>query len=553
MKKIKRTEYNDLREEIASGKFPKLVGRTEEIDRLTRIINRSINNNVIIVSASGTGKTSLIYGWIAKIAKENRYGHLGLIQIGNEHLLNFDSSSEEGVYFKNVMGELPSCMLFIDNLGRILYGNSNLMQNTARLYHDVLKNPEVRVVVTMEPKEYSWIEREYPAFIKMFETIRPKKQNALEQVQILQSKMLHLNKSHRIVVSSMVMQEIISYVERFPALGHLPEAAVGILDEGIVLAKSLDKKFLTDEIVSNIVSSKIGIPKTQLNKNEKEILKSLTQTLNSRIINQSKSVNKIIHTLQRAKLGIKNPSKPLGSFLILGPSGVGKTETAKLISEIMFGRKESFIRFDMSEFGQDHTVQRLVGAPAGYTGYESGGALTNALQKEPHCLILLDEIEKAHSKVFDIFLQVLDDGRLTSGQNETVDACNSIIMATSNIGVNVILEEFNKGEDVMNEKFIQDKIIPELAKTFRLEFINRFDSILVFNPLTLPNLIEIAKLEIKKVEKRLIKHNVAFDIDFSELEGKIRPLVDPRFGARPVKRFIEETCESLLVDQLLNN
>ena len=206
----------------------------------------------------------------------------------------------------------------------------------------------------------------------------------------------------------------------------------------------------------------------------------------------------------------------------------------------------------MSEFGQDHTVQRLIGAPAGYSGYEAGGALTNALQKEPHCLILLDEIEKAHPKIFDIFLQVLDDGRLTSGQNETVDACNSIIMATSNIGVDVILKEFNKGEDIMDEKFIQEKMIPELAKIFRLEFINRFDSILVFNPLTLPNLIDIARLEIKKVEKRLTKHNVSFDINAEELEEKIKPLLDERFGARPVKRFIEETCESLLVNTLLN-
>jgi len=553
MKNFKKTEYHDLREENALDKFPKIIGRTEEMDRLTRIVNRSINNNVIIVSLSGTGKTSLVYGWVKNMIKQDRYKNLGFIQLGNEHLFNFDSSSEEGIYFKNVMGELPSCVLFIDNLGRTVYGNSNLVQNTARLYHDVLKNPEIKVIITMEPKEYNWIEREYPAFIKMFETVRLKKQNNLEYIQILQSKMIQLNKNHQVIVSSIVMQEIISYVERFPALGQLPQAAISLLDEGIVLAKSMNKKALTDEIISNIISIKIGIPKMQLSRNDMEVLKNLSQTLNSKIINQTKSVNKIIQTLQRAKLGIRNPSKPLGSFLILGPSGVGKTETAKLISEIMFGRKESFIRFDMSEFGQDHTVQRLIGAPAGYSGYESGGALTNALQKEPHCLILLDEIEKAHSKIFDIFLQVLDDGRLTSGQNETVDACNSIIMATSNIGVSVILEEFNKGEDIMNEKFIQEKMIPELTKIFRLEFINRFDSILIFNPLTLPNLIEIAKLEIKKVEKRLTKHNVSFDINSKELEEKIRPLVDARFGARPVKRFIEETCESLLVNTLLNN
>jgi len=552
MKTFKRTEYHDLREEIALGKLSKFVGRIDEMDRLTRIANRSINNNVIIVGLSGTGKTSLVYGWVEKMIKQDKYKQLGFVQLCNEHLFRFDSGSEEGIYFKNVMNELPSCVLFIDNFGRSVYGNPSLLQNIARLYYDTLKNPEVKVILTMEPKEYNFIEREYPAFIKVFEIVRLKKQNNFKQIQILESKLAQLNKDHKIIVSSVVMQDIISYVEKFPSLGQLPQAAISLMDEGIVLTKSINKKVLTDEIISNIISSKIGIPKMQLSGNEIEILKNLNQTLNSKIINQTKPVNKIIQTLQRAKLGIRNPSKPLGSFLILGPSGVGKTETAKLISEIMFGRQESFMRFDMSEFGQDHTVQRLIGAPAGYSGYENGGALTNALQKEPHCLILLDEIEKAHPKIFDIFLQVLDDGRLTSGQNETVDACNSIIMATSNIGVDVILKEFNKGEDIMDEKFIQEKMIPELAKIFRLEFINRFDSILVFNPLTLPNLIDIARLEIKKVEKRLTKHNVSFDINAEELEEKIKPLLDERFGARPVKRFIEETCESLLVNTLLN-
>ncbi|MEX2029229.1 MAG: AAA family ATPase, partial [Candidatus Paceibacterota bacterium] len=553
MKTFKRTEYYDLREEIKLGKFPKFVSRMEELDRLTRIINRSINNNVIIVGPSGTGKTSFMYGWVEKMATQDKYKHLNFVQLGTEHLFRFDSGSEEGIYFKNIMSELPACVLFIDNFGRCIYGNSNLMQNIARLYFDVLKDPKVRIILTMEPKEYNFIEREYPAFLKIFEIVRLKKQNNFEQVKILESKLPQLNKDHNIIVSSIVMQDIISYVEKFPSLGHLPQAAISLLDEGIVLSKSLNKKILTEEIISSIISSKIGIPKMQLSGSEIEILKNLNQALNSKIINQGKPIEKIIKTLQRAKLGIRNPSKPLGSFLILGPSGVGKTETAKLISEIMFGRKESFKRFDMSEFGQDHTVQKLIGAPAGYSGYESGGALTNALQEEPHCLILLDEIEKAHPKIFDIFLQVLDDGRLTSGQNETMDACHSIVMATSNIGVDIILEEYKKGKDVMNEEFIQEKIIPELAKTFRLEFINRFDNILIFNPLSLQNLVEIAKLEIRKVEKRLTKHNVSFDVDPNEIEEKIKSMVDQRFGARPVKRFIEETCESLLVDTLLEN
>ncbi|KKW31189.1 MAG: hypothetical protein UY74_C0021G0001, partial [Candidatus Kaiserbacteria bacterium GW2011_GWC2_52_8b] len=187
----------------------------------------------------------------------------------------------------------------------------------------------------------------------------------------------------------------------------------------------------------------------------------------------------------------------------------------------------------------------------GYVGYDEGGSLTNALRKEPYSLILLDEIEKAHPKVFDIFLQVLDDGRLTSGQNETVDARNTIIMATSNAAVAEILQAFENGGNAEDESFVREYVLPILTKTFRLEFINRFDDVLIFNPLSIPSLTRIAALEIKKIEKRLAKHRVQFDIEPAAIEREIAQRADPRFGARPVKRFIEETCETLLVRSLL--
>jgi ATP-dependent Clp protease ATP-binding subunit ClpA len=553
MKNLKKIQYNDLKEEALLKKFPKVIGRVDEMERLTRIINRSVNNNIIIIGPSGIGKTTFVYGWIKKILEKERYKSMDFLQFETNHLFNFESNSEEGEYFKSITSQVSDCVIFIDNFGRNIYNNTSLLQNTANLYNEILKNQETRLVLSMEPYEYNWIENEYPSFIKSFEILRLKKQSKFECVKIIENKLPRLNKIHKIIIPSTVMEETISYVERFPVLGQLPQSAIHLIDEGIVMAKAMNKKVLNEEIISNIVSSKINIPKMQLTQNNIEVLKSLDQTLNSKVIGQEESIKKIIETLQRAKLGIRNPQKPLGSFLILGPSGVGKTETAKLISEVMFGRSESFTRFDMSEFGQEHTVARLIGAPAGYSGYENGGALTNALIKEPHSLILLDEIEKAHPKVFDIFLQVLDDGRITSGQNETVDACHSIVMATSNIGVNEILKKFKTDGNVSDEKFIQETIITELTKIFRLEFINRFDSILIFNPLTLPNLVDIAKLEVSKIEKRLSKHKVSFGINDSELIEKIKSLTDPRFGARPVKRLIEETCELLLVKTLLNN
>ncbi|MDD5050683.1 MAG: AAA family ATPase [Candidatus Pacebacteria bacterium] len=547
---FKKIEYFDLRKEVRAGKLPNVIGRTEEMERLTRVVTRKISNNVLVVGSNGIGKTTLVYGWMKKMAGKKEFDSLQFVQLDAEHLYELENETY-AKYFEQALITLPPSVLFIDNFGRAVFGNGSLLKNIFRLYQILLKKSHVRIVLALEPNEYAWLEREHPAFVKSFETIQVKNQTSLEYAQILERALPNLNGEH-ILVSATVLKEIVGFVERFPKLGQLPRGAVSLLDESLGFAVSLGKKELSDDIIASVVAGKTGIPKAQLKPDELHVLKNLESVLSERIINQKGAIKKIAATLQRAKLGIRNPNKPLGSFLMLGPSGVGKTETAKLIAENMFGRSETFIRFDMSEFGQDHTVQRLIGAPAGYIGYENGGALTNALREEPHSLILLDEIEKAHPKVFDIFLQVLDDGRLTSGQNETVDARHSIIMATSNIAVDEILKEFEKGTDLGSEAFLKETIIPALAKTFRLEFLNRFDSILIFNPLSLKGLVEVAQLEIKKIEARLSKHRVQFDIDPKLLEARIKTMVDPRFGARPVKRFIEETCESLLARSLLN-
>lgn len=551
MADFKKIPYYSLRAEALVGTLPVIIGRAQEQERLTRVINRRINNNALLVGPSGIGKTTLVYGWLKRLSEQENYDSLQFIQFDTDHFYGIDDAGNSKMY-RDALGTLPPCVLFIDNFGRAVRQSSSIVHQLMRLYDMALKKPEVRVVIALQPHEHAWLEREHPAFVQLFETIPVKQQTSAEYVRILETALPRLNHEHHIIIPTQSLQEIVSYAERFPALGQLPRSAISLLDEGIAFAVATGRKELMSDGVAKVVASKTGIPVNQLNPDELEVLQHLEKTLSERIINQSGAIAKIAGTLQRARLGIRNPQKPLGSFLMLGPSGVGKTETAKLIAETMFGRSESFIRFDMSEFAQDHTVQRLIGAPAGYTGYEQGGALTNALRAEPHCLILLDEIEKAHPKIFDIFLQVLDDGRLTSGQNETVDACNAIIMATSNVGVEEILKGAAVGADMNNSEFIQENVLPLLAKNFRLEFLNRFDSILIFNPLTLPGLVQIAQLEIKKIERRLAKHRVQFSIDPTILEAKIRTMVDPRFGARPVKRFIEETCESLLVQSLLH-
>ena len=293
------------------------------------------------------------------------------------------------------------------------------------------------------------------------------------------------------------------------------------------------------------------MPQNRLNEDDKSMLKNLPQTLQAKIIGQNRALSKMVSVIQRARLGLRSQTKPLGSFLLLGPSGVGKTETAKILAQELYGSEKNFLRIDMSEFGESHAAARLLGSPAGYVGYEQGGQLTNHFQNYPFSLLLLDEIEKAHSKIFDIFLQVLDDGRITSASGQSVDLTQSIIMATSNLAVQEILQGFEAGEDVYSHDFVKSAVIPQLLKHFRMEFLNRFDAIIIYKPLSSQDLTDIALLEIKKIEERMKEHNIKFAISREILNRRLVGLADPRFGARPVKRFIEETCENLITEQLL--
>ncbi|MEK9154287.1 MAG: AAA family ATPase [Patescibacteria group bacterium] len=548
---LKKIEYYNLREETLARRLPAFIGRTQEMERLNRIVDRRVNNNVLIIGPDGIGKTTLVYGWVRHLQQYASYESCAFLQLDIEHIYALDNDYGLEAHYSNALLSLPESVLFIDDFGREVYKNPALMQRISRLYKQLLKKQHVHVVLTLEPHEYAWLESEYPAFVHLFETIRLKNQSAAEYTRILSRAIPRLNKHHGVIVPDNALKEIIAYADRFPILGQMPQAAIQVLDEAIAHSAARASRVLEQDAIAHVVEIKTGIPKTRLTHDELDGIRTLEKRLNARVVNQRRAVKKIATTLQRAKLGLRNPSRPLGSFLLLGPSGVGKTETAKCVAELMFDSAESFIRFDMSEFQQDHTVQRLIGAPAGYVGYEEGGALTNALRKEPYSIILLDEIEKAHPKVFDVFLQVLDDGRISSGQNETVDARNAIIMATSNVAVSEILEACRTHPTMDEQILIREKVLPVLTKTFRLEFINRFDAIILYQPLTIQGLVQIALLEIRKVEQRLKQHKVRFEIEPVVLEQQIRRIADPRFGARPIKRFVEETCETLLMQSLL--
>lgn len=549
MARFQKIPYYDLRLEGLKNRLPNIIGRNDEINRIARIITRNIQNNCLIVGKSGMGKTALIHGLVKKLSKDVNYNKLKFIELKSEGFYNLGVTNPPLQEYQEALNSLPSCVLFIDDFGSLIHNNITLFDNLIYILKPILERSDVQIILTLEPYEYTWIEENYTGWINFFEIIDLKNQPFKEQVDILK---LVLTKSKKaVLVPDNILESIVKYTERFAILGQMPKAAIKILDESLGYASMQKLEVLKEEIIQLIISDKTNIPLSQLQTNEKELLKNLEADINKKVIGQGPAIKKITSTIQRAKLGLRNQNRPLGSFLVLGPSGVGKTETAKVLAEKIFGKKESFIRIDMSEFGQEHTVQRLIGAPPGYVGYDSGGGLTNPIKKEPYSLILLDEIEKAHPKVFDIFLQILDDGRLTSGQGETVDFTQTIIMATSNLAVSEIIEGFEHSKNINSESFIKEDIIPVLTKAFRPEFLNRFDSIIIFNPLVLEDLVKIAQLEIKKIEERVKIHKIRFNIKPEVLAKQIEKFIDHRFGARPIRRFIEETCETLITKNLL--
>lgn len=322
-----------------------------------------------------------------------------------------------------------------------------------------------------------------------------------------------------------------------------------------------DHLTVTEEDVAEVVSKWTSVPLQNLKKSDSERLLHLEDELHKRVIGQDDAVHAVATAIRRARAGMKDPKRPIGSFLFLGSTGVGKTELARALAETMFGSEKNMIRFDMSEYMEKHEVSRLVGAPPGYVGYEEGGQLTDAVRKNPYSVILFDEVEKAHMDFFNILLQVLDDGRLTDGQGRTVDFTNCVIIMTSNLGSNYLKGHVKKpgfssdSDDKKDEDFesIKETILAEVKRTFRPEFINRIDEIIVFHPLTEENLSAIVNLLLKDVEKKLEHFNVSLEISDSAKKLLIKDGTDIEYGARPLKRVIQKEIEDPVANLILED
>jgi ATP-dependent Clp protease ATP-binding subunit ClpB len=315
---------------------------------------------------------------------------------------------------------------------------------------------------------------------------------------------------------------------------------------------SLLRQEVTDEDIARVVASWTHIPVSRMLEGERQKLVKMEERLGQRVIGQGAAIKAVSDAVRRARSGLQDPNRPIGSFIFLGPTGVGKTETARALAEFLFDDENAMVRIDMSEYMEKHTVARLIGAPPGYVGYEEGGQLSEAVRRRPYSVVLFDEIEKAHPDVFNVLLQVLDDGRLTDGQGRTVDFKNTIVIMTSNLGSPIIQEYFMDGRtDKTSQQAMEDKVMAELKRHFRPEFLNRVDDVIIFQSLTEDELARIVEIQIGKLEKRLAQQNLTLQVDAAAKKLLAKEGYDPQFGARPLKRAVQEHLLNPLSMRLL--
>ena len=306
---------------------------------------------------------------------------------------------------------------------------------------------------------------------------------------------------------------------------------------------------VTEDEIAKIVSRWTGIPVARLSETERQKTLKLDELLHRRVVGQDEGVTKVTEAIIRSKAGIKDPTKPIGSFLFLGPTGVGKTELAKALAESLFDDESNIVRLDMSEYMEKYSVSRLIGAPPGYVGYDEGGQLTEAVRRKPYSVVLFDEVEKAHPDVFNVLLQVLDDGRITDSQGRTVDFKNTIIIMTSNIGSQYLLDGIDADGNISSDA--ENAVMGDLRNHFRPEFLNRLDEIIMFKPLTKSNISSIIDLLIKDVNKRLADKELTVKLTDAARDFIVDNGFDPMYGARPLKRYVQKTVETLAAKLIL--
>lgn len=557
----------DLTEAASKGLLDPVVGREAEIERVLEILGRRKKNNAMLVGDPGVGKSAIVEGIALKIASGDIPGALR-----GKRLVSLDIASVvagtryRGDFEKRLKGiirelkENPDIILFIDEFHTIVgAGGASGSLDAANMLKPALARGEIQCIGATTMDEFTKVVEKDGALDRRFQKVTVYPADVNYTISILKKLKFNYEQHHNVVYGDDAVEACVRLSERYITDKCLPDKAIDALDEAgsMVRMKSTDKKAVdvNAEHIAEVISKMSGVPVTKVAESEAARLVGMQRKMREKVIGQDEAIEKIVRAIQRSRAGIKDPNRPVGSFLFLGPTGVGKTRLAKCLAEELFDSQENIIRIDMSEYMEKINVSRLIGAPPGYVGFEEGGQLSERVRRNPYSVVLLDEIEKAHPDVFNLLLQVLDEGRLTDSNGRVVNFRNTILIMTSNIGSRE-LEEYGHGigfdaagKNVeSNRKALVDKAI---RKAFSPEFINRIDEQVYFKQLERQDIERIIDIELKQLRKRVEDAGYKLHITpgakcFVAGEG-----FDPRFGARPLKRAIQKYVENPVAEYII--
>ena len=610
-KKFLDTFGTNLTNKAKNNELDIVVGRDKEIQRIIQILNRRSKNNPCLIGEPGVGKTAIAQGLAIKIANKNVPAKLLNKEVYLLDMTAVIAGTQfRGQFESRMKGIIDECkeygniILVIDEIHNIIgAGDGEHSMNAANILKPALSNGEIQLIGTTTLKEYrKYIEKD-SALERRFQQVLVEEPSIDDSIGILEGIKKYYEEYHKVKISSDVIRQAVIMSEKYIHDRFLPDKAIDILDEAcsrinlenkelyklemlkqelsqvqaekeeVVAADStedyqraadlktrecqlieqIDKlnskmklKQLTVQDIANVIESWTKIPVKKITEAETQKLLNLETNLHKRIIGQNEAVSSVARAIRRNRAGLQTTKRP-PSFIFVGPTGVGKTELAKSLAYEMFGSEDSIIRIDMSEYMESHSTSKLIGAPPGYVGYDDAGQLTDKVKRKPYSIILLDEIEKAHPDVFNILLQVLDDGKLTDSQGNSVSFSNTIIIMTSNAGSNLNNNSIGFGGQTANK----NKILDSLKDIFRPEFLNRVDEIVAFDPLTKEQLLQIVDLMLQNTIKALKEKDIKIEVSDKAKNYLLEKGTDIKFGARPLRRAIQRYLEDELSEMIL--
>ena len=594
----------DLTAQAKAGRLEPVIGREEEISRMIQILSRKSKNNPVLVGDAGVGKTALALGLAQKVASGQVPASLAGMRVLELDLMSvvagtrFRGDFEERM--NNIINDIEEdgqVILFIDELHTIMGSGSGIDStlDAANILKPALSRGTLHMVGATTQEEYQKHIEKDAALVRRFAKVTIEEPSVANSIAILRGLKSSYERHHRVSISDEAIVTAVTYAKRYLTSKNLPDSAIDLLDEASATVQNASKSVprdeddsleqallkkqykklgqlirqaedsqeqlpnydltVTEDAILQTLSRLSGIPVTKLTKSDAKKYLNLETELHKRVIGQDAAISAVSQAIRRNQSGIRSGKRPIGSFMFLGPTGVGKTELAKALAEVLFDDESALIRFDMSEYMEKFAASRLNGAPPGYVGYEEGGELTEKVRNKPYSVLLFDEVEKAHPDIFNVLLQVLDDGVLTDSKGRKIDFSNTLIIMTSNLGATALRDDKTVGFGALDlsrsQEHVEKRIFEELKKAYRPEFINRIDEKVVFHSLSDKDMQDVVKVMIKPLLAITAEKGIELKFQPAALKLLAKEGYDPDMGARPLRRLIQTKVEDRLAEMLL--